>query len=356
MLQSVAIIGPARFGVPLTQAITAPVLGRMEAGGSGTGRQVLICAAIRAVQNALGTVFFVGIITGLDAYAATYDRVVAGIVDLPEGPAAAIWLTAAAVLAWALFASTIQVLVYRRGLARWDRGEVVDRDESLDAVSLESAEPPRSRARQRRFDPRALALAAALAFAGLLAPVSWPVEAAAAGWLLVAWAAAARAGRDVLAGGLALATLLGTGAFGFAVVGGLGVEIALQRGSRALLLVLVATWLRAAAGSDGLREVARRSLRRLRRVPALDEASEDLDELGAAPRLAAAGRELRASLRGVRRRPLALIDAVLGWAREEAYRFEPAPRGAAVALGLRARDLAVVALALAPAGAAFAAA
>ena len=28
MLETVAIIGPARFGVPLTQAITAPMLGR----------------------------------------------------------------------------------------------------------------------------------------------------------------------------------------------------------------------------------------------------------------------------------------------------------------------------------------
>src|SRR5687767_3808130 len=34
MLETVAIIGPARFGVPLTQAISAPILGRMHARGA----------------------------------------------------------------------------------------------------------------------------------------------------------------------------------------------------------------------------------------------------------------------------------------------------------------------------------
>ena len=33
MLETVAIIGPARFGIPLTQAATAPLLGRLEARG-----------------------------------------------------------------------------------------------------------------------------------------------------------------------------------------------------------------------------------------------------------------------------------------------------------------------------------
>ena len=33
MLETVAIIGPARFGIPLTQAATAPMLGRLEARG-----------------------------------------------------------------------------------------------------------------------------------------------------------------------------------------------------------------------------------------------------------------------------------------------------------------------------------
>ena len=48
-----------------------------------------------------------------------------------------------------------------------------------------------------------------------------------------------------------------------AMIGGLGVEEGLALAVRAMLLVLVATWLRAAAGTAGLREVSRRALARL---------------------------------------------------------------------------------------------
>ena len=44
MLETVAIIGPARFGVPLTQALTAPMLGRLEARGWRSLPQILACA------------------------------------------------------------------------------------------------------------------------------------------------------------------------------------------------------------------------------------------------------------------------------------------------------------------------
>ena len=37
------------------------------------------------------------------------------------GSADALALTLAGLLAWAAFASTVQVLIYRRGLASWDR-------------------------------------------------------------------------------------------------------------------------------------------------------------------------------------------------------------------------------------------
>ena len=65
--------------------------------------------------------------------------------------------------------------------------------------------------------------------------------------------------------------------------------MALRRASRAALLVLVATWLRGAAGAEGLREVARRVLGRLRRLPSLPEAAAVLDEIASEGRLAAAG-------------------------------------------------------------------
>src|SRR4051794_16787665 len=67
MLQSVAIMGPPRFGVPLTQAISAPVLGRMEARGSGTVAQTLAAAAIRIVHNTIGAAFAIWVLVGIDA-------------------------------------------------------------------------------------------------------------------------------------------------------------------------------------------------------------------------------------------------------------------------------------------------
>lgn len=354
MLQSVAMIGPARLGVPLTQALSAPLLGRMEAEGRGTLPQVLVCALIRTVQNVLGAAFFIGIVTGLDAYAASYDAVLTRVLPLPSGSEAALIATAVGLLAWSVFGSTVQVLVYRRGLARWDGpaslgdvGAVPPPPAGGEAALAAAGED----ARPRRFDPRAVTLAAAVAFGLLLTSTVWPLIAAVAAWLAVASVVAARADRDVLPAGLILAAILAASGFLFTVIGGLGLDLALRRGARAGLLVLVATWLRAAAGSEGLREVGRRSLRRLRALPAVDEAQHALDELGATPRLAAAGRALFASLRPVRKRPLPVADAVLGWVRLEADRFRAAGPTQAARVRLRPRDAVLVALAALPAAA-----
>src|SRR4051794_818649 len=74
MLETVAIIGPARFGVPLTQAMTAPMLGRLEARGTPLPLQFLACLGLRLIHNTVTTAFFIWVITGgLDAYAGTYD-------------------------------------------------------------------------------------------------------------------------------------------------------------------------------------------------------------------------------------------------------------------------------------------
>jgi hypothetical protein len=79
MLETVAIIGPARFGIPLTQAITAPMLGRLEARGVAVLPQILACAAIRLLHNAATTAFFIWVIAGgLDAYAGATTRSAAG--------------------------------------------------------------------------------------------------------------------------------------------------------------------------------------------------------------------------------------------------------------------------------------
>ena len=90
-------------------------------------------------------------------------------------------------------------------------------------------------------------------------------------------------------------------------------DTALRRASRAALLVLVATWLRAAAGADGLREVSRRALGKLRRVPGASEAAQVLDHIASEGRIVEAGRTLAEQLSGVPKRPVPFLDAVLGW-------------------------------------------
>jgi hypothetical protein len=349
MLETVAIIGPARFGIPLTQAATAPMLGRLEARGAGVALQVLACGAIRLLHNSATTAFFIWIITGgLDAYAGTYDSL-GRRVGIEIGTSEALFLTAAGLLVWAVFASIMQVLVYRRGLRDWD-GTARRMQEAPAADAVETAPAPaESPSRSRRFDPRAIALAAAVAFALLLTSTEWLLLAAVTLWLSAAWALS-RGDRAPVPTGLLFAAILAAGAFLFTLGGGLGIDEALRRAARAALLVLVATWLRAAAGADGLREVARRALGRLRRVPAAPEAADVLDGIASEGRLAAAARTLADELGAVRMRPLPVLDAVLGWVVREAAAFRPAPaRPRTATLAAGRLDWALVALAAAPA-------
>ena len=325
MLETVAIIGPARFGIPLTQALTAPMLGRLEARGVAVLPQILACAAIRLLHNTATTVFFIWVIAGgLDAYAGTYDAIGRRI-GIDVGTTDALGLTLAGLLGWAAFASTVQVLVYRRGLRGWDGLAAAARDESdvtRDIRGQRNAgggEPVRSAAMGRRWDPRAVTLAAAVGFAVLLSGTSWPLLAAVAGALALAWIAAPT-DREPVPTGLLFAAILAAGALIFSLGGGLGLDEAARRATRAALLVLVATWMRAAAGAEGLREVSRRVLGRLRRVPAAREAALVLDRLESEGRLAEAGRALADRLSGVEKRPMPFVDAVLGWVVGESER------------------------------------
>jgi hypothetical protein len=367
MLQSVAILGPARLGVPLTQAVSAPIIGRLGARGAGLGWQLAACSTVRLLHNALATAFFIWVVVGgLDAYGGSYDALLESIGFLPDGPGAALGLTATGIVAWTAFASTVQVLIYRRGLRGWRSSERAPADpvgrEALpadgDGRDASPADPSDRRAGATDpaaeaadgsgFDPRAVALAAAIAFTLLLVSTAAPVLAAVGLWLGLAWVVAGRLDRRVVPAGAVLAAILALSGFGFTLVGGLGLDLALRRGARAGLLVLVATWLRAAAGSAGLREVSRRGLARLRAIPSLPEASRALDELGSAPRLLAAGRSLFAALGPASKRPLPIVDAVLGWVRAESVRFRAAPPGAPPTVAARLRDGALVALAVAP--------
>jgi hypothetical protein len=343
MAQTVAVMGPARIGIPLTQAVSAPMLGRLHARGAGMRSQFVACSAIRLVDQLVATAFYIWIILGgLEVYAGTYDALAGRLPLLGSGETAALLATLVGLLAWTVFASAVQVAVYRRGLLGWP------------AAAASGAPPaavpaPAAVARRPRFDPRAVVLSAVVAFGALLISTAWPVLAGVGVWLALAWATA-RADREPVRAGLALAAVLAFGALAFGVVSGAGLELTLQRTVRAALLVLVATWLRAAAGEEGLREVVRRGLRRARRLPSSAEAAAVFDRLGTRGGLAASGRALVETVRHVPRRPAPLANAVLLWIAVEALRFAPAPTGAAPAT-LRAggSDRALVALVIAAA-------
>ncbi len=339
MLQTVAIIGPARFTVPLTQALTAPLLGSLEARGASVARQMLVCGVIRLLQNALTASFVIVVLTGVDAYTAVYDRFAGLIPFVPEGETAALVATVAGLVAWAVFASAVQVTVYRRSLHAWPTGE--------DPLHVHVEATAGAPGAQGRFDPRAVTLAAAIAFGVLLASISWGVLAAVAAWLALA-SATCRGDRDVVPTGVALALVLAAVVLVGTALGGLGAAAALARAARAGLLVLVATWLRAAAGASGLREVSRRGLGRLGRLPSAREAGFVMNDLGTGRELVPAARSVVEALRSVERRPIPVLDAVLGWVSAESRRFRPSAPERPLRLRFRAADVALAALAAAP--------
>jgi hypothetical protein len=135
------------------------------------------------------------------------------------------------------------------------------------------------------------------------------------------------------------------------LLGGLSIDQAASRGVRGGLLVLVATWLRVAAGSAGLREAFRRVLVRLRLVPGAHEAGEILSQLDSGRLLPGSAKALRDRLRGVRRRPIPVADAVLAWAAQEARSLPVHAPALAAELRLRASDATLAVSVLLPASA-----
>jgi hypothetical protein len=244
----------------------------------------------------------------------------------------------------------VQVLVYRRGLARWPA-------DAPDAVADAPApEGPAAETRPleptSRFDPRAVALAGVVATALLLSSTAWLLLGAIAAWLAAAWVTGGGDG-SVVKAGLVLAAVLAWSALIVGLVGGLELDETLRRTLRAALLVLVATWVRYAAGEDGLREVFRRVLRRLRRVPGAPETSALLERLGSTDALVASGKTLIDRVRDVPKEVVPIADAVLAWVAHEAGRFPSvsaaAPLPERTPLRARARDAVLVVLAVATA-------
>src|SRR5688500_2203469 len=120
MVETVALIGPARVNGPLTQALNAPLVGRLDGRGAGFATQFVACLAIRLAHYVLLAALFVWLVVGgFDAYVETYDQIADFLRFLPQGATAAIVLTVLSNLAVAAFYSAVQVLAYRRALRRW---------------------------------------------------------------------------------------------------------------------------------------------------------------------------------------------------------------------------------------------
>lgn len=341
MLQTVAVMGPARVNAPLTQAITAPMMGRLQARGVRPLTEFVACLALRLVHyTVLLAAFIFVILGGLDEFTGSYETLTGWLGIVPQGAAAALAVTAAGQVMWAIFFSAIQVASYRRALGRWP-----DAPPGADAAP---APAPAAERGSGRFDPRAIVIAALLASALLLASTSWALLIGVAAWLVPAWLLC-KPDHDAVPLGLLLAGLLAFAALTGGLLGGAGLELTLRRVLRAVLLVAVATWMRAAAGPGGLREAFRRALRRLRALPAFKEAAALMEGLDPGPRLVAAGRAAAERLSAVPLAPVPLVDAVIAWVAAESAGYRAGAGAARAPLRLRAPDALLVALTLTPA-------
>jgi hypothetical protein len=343
MLQTVAMVGPLRVSAPLTQALSAPLLGWMHSRGRRRLSMFVVCLAIRLAIYAALTSFTVLVLLGPAAYAGSFDALFGWLPLFPEGLAGALLITAIANLVSAVFFSTIQVGLYRRALSAWPEPAVQQPARSA---------PPSSPVERSGADPRIVVAVATAVTTVLLFTHSWIVLGAVTVWLAGATVLARHGDREVAKIGLLLAAMLAAGTLIASLVGGLSINEAASRTVRAALLVLVATWMRVAAGSGGLREAFRRGLLAIRRLPGAEDAAHLLGDLDSGRLLAGSATALQDHLRGVRRRPTAVADAVLGWAAQEAHAIGPEHSGATKAvLSIRLRDATLAASVLLPAAA-----
>ena len=124
-LQAVAILGPLRINGPLTQALSAPLIGRLEARGARPATQVLACLAVRLVHYTVLSALAIWLVLGgVDGFVRTYEAATGWLGILPQGRAGAIATAIAYQFAWAVAFSLIQVAVYRRALRAWPVGTV----------------------------------------------------------------------------------------------------------------------------------------------------------------------------------------------------------------------------------------
>ena len=320
LIETSALMGPARLGIAVPHAASAPALGVLHARGA---RFLLLAAAGAAVRFAyylVTTAFYVSVLVGLDAYVGTYERVRDLLGFLPPGQAAALGATALALALWSAVAGLIQAWVLRRGLRRWPEAQPV-----ATSGAVARAAPSRP-----RVEPRAVVGAAGLAFAVTLLSTRPLVLGLGGVWLGAAWLLG-RCGIRSLLGGLALAAPLALSTLGFALAGGIGVALGTRRAARVALLVLIAVWIRAAAGPEGMRTVSVLLVRRLRRVRTVALAGLVLGASAGAADFRGSVRRLGARLRAARKRPVHVVDAVIDWVSDEGERLPAHVRAATAA-------------------------
>ncbi|HYF26417.1 MAG TPA: hypothetical protein VD931_11815 [Baekduia sp.] len=310
MVETVAVMGPARLSGPMTQALNAPLLGALHAAGRGWGALLAACVAVRLAHYVvLNAVVIVVVVGGFDAFVDSYDSLAEltfGV--LPTGAAAAIVLTVAGNLAAALGYSAVQVAVCRRALAAPGGPGAAD-------AGPPAAAPPRA----SRL-ARALVTGLIAVWTALLAAPSWPLLAAVGALLLAGALPLDRAGRRALRLPLLLGAALGAGALVPAALGAVPLDDAAVRAVRALLLVASAGVVQAHLGPDGVRAFAAAALHRLRRIRACADAAALSPHLRADQRLLPGARELAAAVAAVAPRPGPMAEAVIGWVETEERR------------------------------------
>ena len=324
VVQTVALIGPARVNGPLTQALNAPAMGALQGRGASRATRLAVGLAIRLLHYAVLNVIFIGLIVGgLDEYVKTYDKIARFLRVLPEGTAWAVGLTVVAAVFFGTIYTTIQLVVYERAFAHWPEHP------EPHAEAAAGAAGPVERARL----PVGPLLLMAASWVVLLSGTQWARIGAVAAVLAVATLAgrAWRAGREVWTIGLVLAFGLALSALVPAILGAVDFADALPRAARAALLVCSATWLRAVAGAPGMRETARRGLRAIRRMPSAPEAAEITERLESDRRLVPAARALLAEINEVPQKPGPLADALVVWIAAEAAGYRPPAPGEAPA-------------------------
>ena len=312
LVETMAIMGPARMDIPVPHAVSAPWLGVLQRRGRSLLTLALAGAAVRTGYYVATSAFSILVLIGLDAYVGSYEQLRQRLGFLPEGEAAALWLTVVMLVVWSLGAGLVQAWVLRRGLRDWDDHA------GQGGVDPDSATPqPPSPAHPRAGLLVAVAL---VGFAVTLSGTDTWILGGVVVSLAVLWVVTPADGRT-LGRGLLLALPLALSTLAFGLVGGIGSDRALRRAARVALLVLIAVWVHRAAGSEGLRDQSLRLVQRLRRFPTLALGGAVLGASVAASDFGGAARRLGRRVAGTTRRPMAVLDAALAWLADESTRL-----------------------------------